>query len=380
MAGKRWMLVRMIVASLVRRKSRVAIAFAAIVIGAAISSGLASVYYDVGQKMSQELRAYGANLVVVPASPEQQPYVKLSDISSIASSITDGKLVGYVPYLYGVASLQSQDVVIAGTHFDRMLKVFPSWKINGVSTVNDKKGSAIVGEVVATSLGIAPGSRIELYSTTTSKTVELQVEGVLSTGSSEDNHVFIDLDAAGELLNKPGVVSVAYFSVLGNLQELDLFSNSIQQEFDGVSAKPIKQVSQSEGGVLEKIKSLVFLAVAVILLLTMLCVGITMLNTAMERRREIGLRKALGAQSRDIMFEFLAEGVFLGFAGGVVGWALGLLFAQAVGQSVFQSPVSFRPEILPFAVVLTVTLVALASFIPARAAASVQPATTLRGE
>lgn len=378
--SKRWLMAHMILASLTRRKSRVAIAFSAIVIGAAISSGLASVYYDIGQKMSRELRAYGANLAVVPASPEQQPYLKLDDVSGIVGQVDDNKLIGYVPYLYGVATLQSQNVVIVGTHFAQMLKVFPSWKITSTRVASEKRDSAIVGEAVAASLGIAAGDHIELTAIATSKTIEFQVAGILSTGSTEDNQVFIDLEVAGELLDRPGVVSVAYFSVLGNLQELELFGNSIQQKFDRVSVKPIRQVSQSEGRVLEKIKGLVFLAVAVILLLTLLCVAITMMNSVMERRREIGLRKALGAHDLDIMSEFLAEGAFLGLGGGVVGWALGLLFAQAIAQSVFQASVSFRPEILPIVVMLTVLLAALASFIPARAAASVEPATTLRGE
>ncbi len=378
--SKRWMLLRMITASLARRKSRVAIAMAAIIVGSAISSGLASVYYDIGEKMSQELRVYGANLVLAPVAPENQPYVSLKDVSEVASQMDGRKLVGYVPYLYGVARLESINVVIVGTDFSQIEKVFPSWKITGGKIAGLPSNSAIVGEAVASRLALAPGERIELASTTTLKTVPLQVAGILATGASQDNQIFIDISVAGNLLDKPGMTSVAYFSLLSSLPELESFSRKIGQEFDGLSADPVRQVSQSEGSFLKKIGSLLLLAVTLILLLTLLCVGITMMNATMERRREIGLRKALGAQDRDIILELLAEGAVLGITGGFIGWALGLLLAQVIGQSVFQSAVSLRLEILPLSLLLTVALVVLASFIPARAAASIQPATTLRGE
>ncbi|TAK27572.1 MAG: FtsX-like permease family protein [Chloroflexota bacterium] len=380
--GKYWMLARMLTASLTRRKSRVAIVFAAVVIGTAITSGLISVYYDIGQKMSRELRAFGANLVVAPSSPEQWPYVSLDDVSVLASRVDGAKLVGYSPYLYGIARVQSHEVVVVGTRFDQIEKVSPYWKIDnrGSGTVGSEGDTALVGEVVARKLAIGPGDRLVLTAPDAYRTKEVTVEGVLTTGSDEESQIFADLDLVADLLGKRGVASVAYFSVVGGPQGLEPLAIDVQTELPGVTVSPIKRISASEGQVLEKIKSLVFLAVALILLLTFLCVIITMTNVAIERRREIGLRKALGAQDRDILFEFLAEGGALGLAGGLLGWALGLPLAQAVGQSVFQSSVSFRLELLPLALLLSGGLAALASFLPARAAARVQPALTLRGE
>ena len=396
--GKHWMLARMLAASLTRRKSRVAIAFVAIVIGAGISSGLANVYYDIDQKMSRELRTFGANLVLAPASPEQ-PYISLDDISRIAERIDRAKLVGYVPYLYVTAELrpsegagdrsyvqkvargQSRELMVVGTRLDRVGQVSPYWKITGETRAGGKERDlALVGETVASKLAVAPGERLALAVGGTSRTIEVLVGGILTTGGDEDSQVFVDLDLADDLLDKQGVASAAYFSVVGSLNDLESFAAETQAAFPDVTASPIMRISKSEGHVLEKIKSLAFLAVAVILLLSLLCVAITMMNIAVERRREIGLRKALGAQDKDIMLEFLAEGSALGLVGGLVGWALGLPFAQLVGQSVFQSSASVRPVVLPLAVLFSVGLAALATFLPARAAAGVQPVMTLRGD
>ncbi|MBI2954130.1 MAG: ABC transporter permease [Chloroflexi bacterium] len=395
-----WMLALMLTASLTRRKSRVAIAFAAIVIGATITSGLVNVYYDIGQKMSRELRTYGANLVLTPSSPEQQPYVRLDDISSVAARVDDVRLVGYVPYLFGIAELQpaqaegdfsylyrvarghKRELVVVGTRFDQIEKVSPYWKITGgtAATIGQEKDSALVGEIVATRLNIAPGDRLTLTAVDSARTIEVLVGGILTTGSDEDTQIFVDLDLAGDLLGKQRVASVAYFSVVGGLRDLESLANDLMTEFPDITASPITRISKSEGQVLDKIMSLVFLAVALILLLTLLCVAITMSNVAIERRREIGLKKALGARDRAIMLEFLAESSALGLAGGLLGWALGLPFAQAVGQSIFQSAVSIRPEVLPLVLFLSGFLAALASFLPARAAARVDPATILKGE
>ena len=267
--SKYWMLARMLTASLTRRKSRVAIVFAAVVIGTAITSGLVSVYYDIGQKMSRELRTFGANLVLIPSSPEQRPYISLDDVSSIAARMDRAKLVAYAPYLYGVARLQSHEVVVVGTRFDQIEKVSPYWKVSRrTASVGPGKDSALVGDVVARKLGISPGDKLVLATADASRTKEVLVEGILTTGSNEETQVFADLNLVADLLGKRGVASVAYFSVVDGLPGLESFANDVQAEHPGVTVSPIKRISKSEGQVLDKIKSLVFLAVTLILLLT----------------------------------------------------------------------------------------------------------------
>ncbi|MBQ6118154.1 MAG: ABC transporter permease, partial [Clostridia bacterium] len=67
MNKKRRMFIRMIVASVVRRRSRMIVALLAIIVGATILSGLVMIYYDVPRQMSAQFRSYGANIIFTPA-------------------------------------------------------------------------------------------------------------------------------------------------------------------------------------------------------------------------------------------------------------------------------------------------------------------------
>ena len=68
---KRKMFIRMITASLMRRRSRMIVALLSIAIGATVLSGLVSIYYDVPRQMGAQMRNYGANMIFLPADMEE---------------------------------------------------------------------------------------------------------------------------------------------------------------------------------------------------------------------------------------------------------------------------------------------------------------------
>jgi putative ABC transport system permease protein len=99
-----------------------------------------------------------------------------------------------------------------------------------------------------------------------------------------------------------------------------------------------------------------------------------------ERRKEIGLKKAIGAGNGSIIGEFLGEALILAGIGGLLGTGSGYFFAQAVSMSVFGRGVA-----LPFFLVLLTLLASfavtvLASVPPVAGAADVEPSIVLRGE
>lgn len=434
-SDKRHMYFRITLGALTRRRSRLMIALASVIVGAAIVSGMSSVYFDIGNKMSKELRRYGANLVVLPATSSSNGGFRQAVFEGLARSIPSGKLVGAAPYLYdtadAISGTKSERLVVAGTDFEEARKTSPYWKIKG-KLLEDEQAT-LVGIEVAEKLGLSLGGAISLKpvgsQSTSGKTTEatknppclschqdaldspkmhsllwadlrqctschqahplaiagenpgsFKVAGILSTGGAEDGQIFVSLKKAQALFGKPKRISAAYLSVVGQASEIEQLAKSIKVNQPALLARPIKRISQSEGRILLKTGSLLLLIAVVILFSTALCVAITTVAMTLERRREIGLKKALGADDRDIVFEFLREGVLLGLIGGAAGWVAGFLFAQWIGQSVFESAISLRPVTIPLTLLISLAVTAVASLAPVRIATRIDPAVVLKEE
>lgn len=375
---------KLISASVRRRKARAGVALLSMVISSAVLSGLVNVYYDIGQKMSREFRAYGANLVLAPRREAGSRLVPEDEVRRAAESLAGKGLVGYAPYLYGVVGTGRERVVVVGTDLEGLRRVSPYWRVTGGR--GGEGGAArealarvaLVGGKAAGRLRLAPGDPLTLVNEAAGRSSELVVQGLIQAGDREDNQVFIPLDIAQALLNREGQVNGAWLSVMSGGEDLLLKAALIEQAFPGLAASPVRQIARAEGLLLEKIRSLVYLVVVIMLLSGTLGVGVTMMTGVVERRREIGLKKALGATGRGIAAEFLGEGAILGMAGGILGCAAGYVLAQAIGLSVFGSTVDFRWPVLPVAVATSLLVSGLAILLPLRVAARVEPAVVMR--
>jgi putative ABC transport system permease protein len=103
-----------------------------------------------------------------------------------------------------------------------------------------------------------------------------------------------------------------------------------------------------------------------------------MMVSVTERTREIGIRMAVGARKRDILFQFLAEAVFLSLMGGIIG--IGLAFLSCEILKVFNVPTSVNPLVVAAAAVFACLIGIFFGFYPARKAAGLYPIDALRYE
>lgn len=372
------MYLRMVTKALLKRKSRVAIALAALIIGTGVISAVISVYYDINIKMSKELRSYGANFVL---ASKQGGIIDEAKISDAVDHIDREKIMGYSPYLYQIGLVDEKKMVVVGLWLDQIKKVTPYWEITGTDKLGrNENDAAVIGNNVAAKLNLTIGKAITLKDETTGKSKDFVIKGIVKTGSTEDNQVFVSLNAAQQIFSLNRKANIVYFSLLGKSEELSSVAKKLNESVSGIELKPIKQISKSEAKILEKIKSLVYLVILVILLSTLLCLSTTMMAMVVERRKEIGLRKALGAQNRSIITEFLGEGLTLGFVGGLLGIVLGVGLAQIIGQSVFKSYISLRVEVVAMVTLMSLAVAGIASVIPVKTATNIEPALILKGE
>ena len=382
---KQKMFFRMITASLVRRRSRMLIALLAIAVGATILSGLVTIYYDVPRQMGAEFRNYGANMILLP-SGSQESFTE-ETITKALNCIDREKLVGVAPYRYESVAINEQPILVAGTNISGAKATSPYWFINGEWPAS---GELLLGQEVADLLYAKEGDTLKLVYTISeadednplSETSErnFRVSGILETGGSEEEYVYISAEDLEALTQAHSDYDVVELSVSASQAELQNYTEKINAQVSDVTAKLVKRVTQSEATVLTKLQSLVLLVTIIVLALTMICVATTMTAVVTERRKEIGLRKALGASDAGIIWEFMGEGLLLGGVGGLLGAGLGFAFAQAVSVNVFSSSIAFRPLLLPITVIVSILVTGLACILPVRSATEIDPALVLKGE
>jgi putative ABC transport system permease protein len=354
-------------------------ALLAVAVGAAILSTLVTVSLDIPRQMGREFRSYGANLVLFPAEAEGSapPEIAIADFERALALLPAGALVGAAPYRYLMAKINEQPVMIAGTVLSGARKTSPFWLVR--ENWPARPGEALVGAEAADVFRLSPGS-VFTVGAGTGAPREFSVSGIVQTGGPEERFIFIALEDFAVLTGRGGVIDSAECSVSLEQAALEEAALRIGAEVLGVRARLVKRVTDSEAAVLSKLKALIVLVTVIVLLLIMICVATTMMAVVAERRREIGLRKALGAANRDLAVEFTGEGIALGAAGGLLGGAAGFALAYYVGLRVFNRPVDFQPLLLPVTVLASALITAVSCVIPVRSAVSVDPAIVLRGE
>jgi putative ABC transport system permease protein len=374
-------------------RGRLAVALIALVSGAAVISALLNLDLDVGSKLAQEFRTLGANVVVAPretqgnapvdaslASPSRAGTAALRNESAVLNQLKVIQTPGTTaaPYLYIIARIDKTQVVVAGTWLDEARELAPTWKVEGnLVASRDDQAHALVGRNVARELHLAPGSEIALDYL--GHTARLTVAGIVDSGDAEDNQVFVNLPVAQQLSNLDGQIGLVQLSVGGTSKNVADAAAKLAAAVPDYDVHPIRRVTAAEGALLARVKLLIFSMVALILVLTSLCVLATMAALAIERREDVGLMKALGGSISRVVGLFLAEVGVLGASGGAIGCIAGMILTRWMGHRVFGATISMRWEIIPLTIALMIG-VALAGASPLRMLGNVKPAVIFRGE
>jgi putative ABC transport system permease protein len=372
---------------------RLVVAVLAVASGAAVTSALINLQLDAERKLTREFRSLGANVVVTPAhsgaaGENDPPLADSAALDRLAPIVTSSpQVVAAAPYLYivghatppdGGSAGTAQSVIVAGTWLDQVKKMSSWWKVDGAWIESrDDMTRCLVGQNAARQLGISPGSTLELHYGDHS--AKLTVAGITSAGGTEDNQVFVNLLTAQRLAGLEGRIGVIQISVAGAPSVIEGFVGRLAAALPGFEVRPVRQLAEAEGNLLRRIRVLILFTVILILVLTALCVLATMAALAMERRRDVGLMKALGGSVQRVVRLFLVEAASLGLIGGLIGYAGGMALSAWIGRHVFEVAISPRLIVLPMTLAL-MTFVALAGAFPLRLLGRVKPAEILRGE
>ena len=359
--------------------------------GAAVTAALLNLQIDAKRRLTAEFRAFGPNVVIVPRESSGQALGSMLD-QSILDRIpdeNDGIPVTKIGVIYVIVSAYPRgypfkdgprrlsNAVLVGMQVQNPKAALPGDRSQNSNPVTYKASVCKVGLKAASELHLRKGDVLDLTNSISSNSCYvLAGDGY---GGAEDNQIFTDLEIGQHLAGTSNQISQIKLIVSGRPQQIDHFIATLQQQLPEAEVRPIRQFTEGEAKIYNRISGLLTTTVAIVLLLTGLCVMAAMTNVAMERKMDVGLMKAIGGSVRRVLRLFLAEAALLGLVGGLIGAALGIILSMGLGKAVFGIAARPRLIVYPVAVALTI-IVAILSAFPLRRLASIRPASVFRGE
>lgn len=428
-----------------RRRSRAMMAVIASLVGAATLFCLASVCVAVPQQMNEEMRAYGANLIVTPASATGKSQgIDTATVRNVTALVGAGHSVKSAAYRYESVRINSAPYTIAGVDVKAVRALNRHWNVTGDWPGS---GNVMVGRDVADALGVKVGSRVTIgyraadasasasssasaksdsdestetaessaqgtQSTQTTQTTqttqgeqttqatengrvlsdimdnngtEFRIAGIVDTGGNEDSIIYATTADVAKLAGSKRGADVVEYSVNAMGDELNDIVNNINRSADknpnsAVKAQTVTKITSSDTRIIAMLQTLFWIVSLVVLVLTLVGVGTTISSIVSQRRNEIGLRKALGADSRAIGVEFYVESGIYGLIGGLLGTAIGYVLARVLCATVFGRAIGFDWLLGAGSLLLSVAIAVIASIPPVRRATRIDPAIVLREE
>lgn len=415
------MFFRMLLSAVFRRRSRAVMAVVASLVGAATLSCLAMICIAVPQQMNQEMRAYGANLIVTPLADSENSKSGIDDamVEHTTEMVSAKGSEKHATYRYENVRVNAAPYVMAGVNPAQVRNLNHHWVVDGSWP---SAGKVLVGRDVADAMGLKVGGSITIGyrasdnaassgqasqsgtggtsdgqtssgSTGAQQTqnghvssdimdtsgTEFRVAGIVDTGGSEDSIIYALAGDVDKLTGSTRGVDVIEYS--SGASDLTALVNSINDMTSmHVKAQQVTKITASDTRVITMLQTLFWIVSLVVLVFTLVGVGTTISSIVSQRRNEIGLRKALGASSHAIGVEFYVESAVYGLLGGLLGTVTGYGMARWLCATVFERSIGFNWWLAVVSVVFSALVAVVASIPPVHRATRIDPAVVLREE
>lgn len=430
------MFFRMVRGTFARQWKKMLMIALTVALGASIATAMLNVMLGVGDKINEELKTYGSNIVVVPQSEAVISKLYNIDESEVNADYFPEEKVGliltifwfnnitdFAPETLATVSVNGKEVPVTGTWFNHHLEferkgsVYQRdtgiinlrswWDVKDGEMLDEQKAEgdryAMMGETLAKELGISAGDTVSL--TGPEGTEEVKVSGIYESGDDEDESLYTTLPVIQRLTGTEGQVQKMEVSAITSPEdelavkaarnplllsgdEYDLWYCTayvssicfqIQEAIPEVSATAVRQIADSEGKILEKTQLLMSLITLLSLLGATLGISNLVTSSVMERSQELALLKAVGAKNGQISLLVLTEVILTAVIGVAVGYFMGYAFAQIIGHSVFASSIEMS-GMVAFLVSVLVIAVTLVGSLPAiRMILRLRPSEVLHG-
>jgi putative ABC transport system permease protein len=437
------MFLRIVTESFSRTPRRKLLTAAALSVAMDVATATLTVMLEVGDRLASEFRSLGANLLVTPKADslplqvggvdyrpvDEGAYLPEDDLPQLKRIFWRNNIVGFAPFLDVPISLGTRvtaenkaieaRTTLIGTWVRHPVaigdgEIFktgiattnPSWRLTSGHWFDDSapdtaRPEAVIGASLAARTNFRLGDTLLVRSG--NQAAEVTLSGIVSTGGPEDDAVIAPLAFAQKVASRPGKFRRLMVSALTKPEDgfarrdptsmnaadfdrwycsayISSIAYQIGQVLPNVDARPVRRVAETEGKVLTRISALLWLVTIAALVAAGLAVAATAATTVLERQREIGLMKALGASTWLVGAFFLGEQILLAVVGGSVGYAAGIILARRLSLNVFDVASGPHLILLPVAITLAILVAIIGSAVPLGRASQFDPAPILRGE
>lgn len=427
------MFVRILKESFIRQTGIKVLAVVALALGASVAAALLNLSLDVGDKMARELKQYGANIVVVPKeralsletggihfNPLQgRSFIEDKYLMTLRQVFWSRNIKGVAPYLAAAGEVDHRKVKIVGTWFEKEntlptgevfvegIKKIKPWLIVEGQWINDEHDydAALINEEAQKTLPVKPGEWMTavFYGTDGPREMRVLLKGVLKGDEARESKIYVPLRFLQDNLKLGGKVQEIEVSAVttpdnalsGKVAEdpdsvtgeeferwyctayVSSVAFQIEEAIPFASAQPIRKVAEAEGNILKKLKILMVLLTIFALTGAVLGVWSLMTTAVLERTKEIGLMKAMGADSWKLVNLFMAEVLLISVLAGLVGYGAGFFLCQLIARSVFGYGVPVKPAVLPLVFLLSAAAAMAGSFVPLKMILRLRPVEVL---
>ncbi len=317
--------------NLKRRKARTSLTVLGITVVVALSLLFLSVGYSTENKVIPSFQKLGIDLVVLQQAALAAPYSIINE--SIASEIAAyPEVAATYPYIIQVLPItttsSTQTAVINALLPSHVQSFYKVEAVEGVYITDYSNDSVAVGAEAARVLGLHAGDNITIG--ISPNTHSLRVVGIFTTaGTVDDYDINMALPFAQKLFDKQGKISAVILK-LHDKTTKESVRNRIETAHHDLVVKTSDQYVADFSQPIRVLQGNITLISGIAVAAGVFGVLNTMLMAVMERRREIGIMKALGMGTGTVLSTILQESLVLGAVGGGAGMVMGWLATRVL--------------------------------------------------
>jgi len=413
-------------ANLRRRKAKAAFLVAGIGIGIATAVAMLTLSGQIREEIGLQLDQYGANVVVVPRSNSLALDYGGVTVSGVAFDVSqlrdeDARLIHEIPYrarlavvapkILGAVEAEGRQALLAGVDFEQEFRLKRWWRLVGEKPQGERdlllgfevaQALSLVEHVMEDrSVSVVPTSAVTEDVTSSGGHAhhasggyfrivrdrltlagrEYRVAGVLApTGAREDGMIFGGLRGVQELLGRPGQLSLVEVSALCQDCPVEDIVAQIAAQLPNAKVSAIQQAVRARTEAVERLTRFALAVAGVVLLIGALMIFTTMTGAVVERTKEIGVLRAIGFRRAHIIKGLMLEVLLVSTAGGLLGWAAGVLASWALLPYFSQSGLRFEadPRLAAASVLAALAVGAASSVYPVLRASRLDPSEAVR--